>query len=181
MVPFKKTLSRPVSSGWNPVPTSRRDAIRPWTSSRPEVGAVILERILSSVDLPAPLPPISASTSPSRTSNETSQGPMFAPAGAAGTLWSRLPSKKFVPPFLPQHAAVDLAQHVAFADLFNAEDGTAHTVSIAVCSARLNASSPATKTATLTKALARSAPGLTAPCPVNACRKNSIGGTTGFR
>ena len=44
-------FSRPVSSGWKPVPTSSRLATRPRISARPLVGSVIRERILSSVRL----------------------------------------------------------------------------------------------------------------------------------
>src|ERR1039458_8547525 len=40
--------------------------------TRPEVGSVILLRILSNVDLPAPLRPMMPSTSPCLTSKETS-------------------------------------------------------------------------------------------------------------
>ena len=56
-VHVKRMFSRPVSSGWKPVPTSSRLATRPWISARPEVGSVMRERILSRVDFPAPLRP----------------------------------------------------------------------------------------------------------------------------
>src|SRR5271157_5042895 len=65
-------FSRPVSSGWNPVPTSSRLPTRPWTSTSPSVGSVIRERIFSSVLFPAPLRPMIPTTSPGRTSNDTS-------------------------------------------------------------------------------------------------------------
>ena len=71
--PFRKTFSRPVSSGWKPVPTSSRLPTRPRIVARPSVGVVMRVRILSSVDLPAPFLPMTPSTSPSRTSNETSR------------------------------------------------------------------------------------------------------------
>ncbi len=58
IAPFKNTFSRPVSSGWNPVPTSSRLAIRPRRVTRPEVGSVMRLRILSKVLLPAPLRPM---------------------------------------------------------------------------------------------------------------------------
>ncbi len=44
-------FSRPVSSGWKPVPTSSRLATRPLIVMRPVVGSVMRLRILSSVDL----------------------------------------------------------------------------------------------------------------------------------
>ena len=58
IAPFRKTFSRPVSSGWKPVPTSSRLPTRPRISARPSVGVVIRVRILSSVDFPAPLRPM---------------------------------------------------------------------------------------------------------------------------
>ncbi len=65
-------FSRPVSSGWNPVPTSRMLPTRPRIVAVPLVGGVIRVRILSSVDLPAPFRPMKPTTSPSSISNETS-------------------------------------------------------------------------------------------------------------
>jgi hypothetical protein len=41
--PFRKTLSLPVSSGLNPVPTSRRLQTRTLMIARPEGGAVIVQ------------------------------------------------------------------------------------------------------------------------------------------
>ena len=70
--PFRKMFSRPVSSGWKPVPTSSRLPTRPRISARPAVGEVIRVRIFSSVDLPAPFRPITPTTSPSATSKDTS-------------------------------------------------------------------------------------------------------------
>src|SRR5258708_7068580 len=72
MAPFKYVFSRPVSSGWKPVPTSSNEPTRPESSIRPVVGVVMRERTLSSVLLPAPLRPITPMTSPFSTSNETS-------------------------------------------------------------------------------------------------------------
>ena len=71
-VPFRYTFSRPVSSGWNPVPTSSRLPTRPPSSIRPVVGAVIRLMILSNVLLPAPLRPMIPTTSPQFTSKLTS-------------------------------------------------------------------------------------------------------------
>ena len=61
-------FSRPVSSGWNPVPTSSREAMRPLALMLPVVGPVTLERIFSRVLLPAPFFPMIPSTSPCFTS-----------------------------------------------------------------------------------------------------------------
>ncbi len=55
---------RPVNSGWNPDPSSRMEAILPPTAKAPAEGAVMPARIFSSVLLPAPFSPISASPSP---------------------------------------------------------------------------------------------------------------------
>src|SRR3990170_5622686 len=65
-------FSRPVSSGWKPVPTSRRLARRPRTLTMPSVGSVMRDRILSKVLLPAPLEPMMAKVSPASTSRLTS-------------------------------------------------------------------------------------------------------------
>ena len=65
-------FSRPVSSGWNPVPTSRSEPTRPRRRATPSVGSVIRLRIFSSVDLPAPLRPMMPTASPWLISNETS-------------------------------------------------------------------------------------------------------------
>src|SRR6266446_5134787 len=65
-------FSRPVSSGWKPVPTSRSEPTRPRISACPFVGAVMRDRILSNVLLPAPLRPMMPTTSPFLTSKETS-------------------------------------------------------------------------------------------------------------
>src|SRR5678809_795455 len=65
-------LSRPVSSPEKPVPTSNSDETRPSISIRPQVGSVMRERILRNVLLPAPLRPISPSTSHCLTSNDKS-------------------------------------------------------------------------------------------------------------
>ena len=69
-------FSRPVSSGWKPVPTSSSEATRPRSRTQPSVGSVIRLRIFRSVLLPAPLRPMMPTTSPGWTSNETlRQGP----------------------------------------------------------------------------------------------------------
>ncbi len=64
-------FSRPVSSGWKPVPTSRSDATRPRISTRPSVGAVIRERIFNNVLLPAPFGPMMPTICPRSTSKDT--------------------------------------------------------------------------------------------------------------
>src|SRR4029450_1902326 len=73
MAPFRNTFSRPVSSGWKPVPTSSRLATRPLIESRPSLGSVMRDRILSSVVLPAPLWPMMLTTSPRLISKSTSR------------------------------------------------------------------------------------------------------------
>src|SRR5919198_4044066 len=97
IAPFRKTFSRPVSSGWKPVPTSRRLPTRPVTSAWPRVGSVIRERTRRSVVLPAPFRPMIPSTSPSRTSKETSSSAQMCSRGVRPvrsvrrpcTRWSR--------------------------------------------------------------------------------------------
>ena len=64
--PLRKILSRPVSSGWKPVPTSSRLPIAPWMSAYPDVGSVMRDRILRNVLLPAPLRPMMPTISPVR-------------------------------------------------------------------------------------------------------------------
>ena len=71
--PFRKTFSRPVKSGWKPAPSSSSVPIRPPTSTRPSVGLMIPAMIRSSVLLPEPFRPTSASEPPGSTWNETSR------------------------------------------------------------------------------------------------------------
>ena len=66
MAPLRWMFSRPVSSGWKPVPTSSRLPPRPLILTWPLVGAVMRDRILSRVLLPAPLRPMRPRISPSR-------------------------------------------------------------------------------------------------------------------
>ena len=63
---------RPVNSGWKPEPSSRIEAILPLTRNPPAVGDVMPARIFSSVLLPAPFSPISASPSPRGSAKLTS-------------------------------------------------------------------------------------------------------------
>src|ERR1019366_3205878 len=49
MMPLRYTFSRPVSSAWNPVPTSSKLATRPLSLIRPAVGSVIRLRIFRNV------------------------------------------------------------------------------------------------------------------------------------
>ena len=79
-------FSRPVKSGWKPVPTSRRLDIRPRITARPEVGSVIRERIFKSVDLPAPFPPMIPTTSPVLISNDTSRSAHNTSESLSGSL-----------------------------------------------------------------------------------------------
>ena len=67
ILPFMKMFSRPVISGWKPVPTSRSEAMRPLMPMRPTVGEVTRERIFSSVLFPAPFLPMIPTTSPCST------------------------------------------------------------------------------------------------------------------
>jgi hypothetical protein len=54
------------------VPTSSSEATRPRSRTSPRVGAVMRDKILSSVDLPAPLRPMMPTASPGAMSNDTS-------------------------------------------------------------------------------------------------------------
>jgi hypothetical protein len=58
-------FSRPVSSGWKPVPTSSRAATRPRVRLVPLVGVVMRMSTLSIVLFPAPLRPTIPTASPS--------------------------------------------------------------------------------------------------------------------
>ena len=58
------TFSRPVSSGWKPVPTASSGSTRPVTSSVPPVGRVVPARICRMVDFPDPLVPTMPKLSP---------------------------------------------------------------------------------------------------------------------
>ena len=73
--PERKMFSLPLSSGWNPVPTSSSEPTRPASSARPSVGSVIRERTFSSVDLPAPLRPTMPTTSPASIRSDVLQCP----------------------------------------------------------------------------------------------------------
>ena len=68
--PLRYTFSRPVSSGWNPVPTSNRLATRPRIVIVPEVGSVMRLSARSSVLLPAPLRPTIPTTEPPSIEND---------------------------------------------------------------------------------------------------------------
>ncbi len=72
MAALSTMFCRPVNSGWKPEPSSRMEATLPRTANEPEVGAVMPARILSSVLLPAPFSPMSASPSPRGRENVTS-------------------------------------------------------------------------------------------------------------
>ncbi len=77
-------FSRPVSSGWKPVPTSSSEPTRPRSRTRPSVGSVMREMILSSVLLPAPFRPMMPTTSPCPTSNDTSRSAQIISSGGGG-------------------------------------------------------------------------------------------------
>ncbi len=72
MAAFKKMFSRPVRSGWNPAPSSRRLETWPRTSARPVVGTIVRARIERSVVLPEPLGPMIPRISPCSTAKSTS-------------------------------------------------------------------------------------------------------------
>ena len=66
-------FSRPVSSGWKPVPDLEQRSDAPVDLARGRaVGSVMRDRIFSSVLLPAPLRPMMPTTSPRAISNDTS-------------------------------------------------------------------------------------------------------------
>ena len=54
------------------MPTSRRLATRPLILTRPSLGSVIRDSIFRSVDFPAPLRPMTPTTSPRKTSKDRS-------------------------------------------------------------------------------------------------------------
>ena len=68
IAPLRKMFSRPVSSGWKPVPTSSRLATRPRSVDAAFGRLGDAARIFSSVLLPAPLRPMMPRTSPRLTS-----------------------------------------------------------------------------------------------------------------
>ena len=65
-------FSLPLSCGWKPAPVAMRPAMRPRVRTVPWSGRITPLIILSSVDLPEPLRPISPIDSPWLTVNETS-------------------------------------------------------------------------------------------------------------
>ena len=69
---FMRAFSRPVNSGWKPIPSSRIEATTPCRSTEPEVGCVVPATIFRSVDLPAPFSPIRPSARPRASSKDTS-------------------------------------------------------------------------------------------------------------
>ena len=94
IVPLRKMFSRPVSSGWNPVPTSSKLATRPASSIRPEVGEVMRARILSSVLFPAPFLPMTPMTSPCSTLKLTSRRAHTMSAVSSPLKWAK-PAESF--------------------------------------------------------------------------------------
>ena len=73
IAPASPMLSRPLSSGWKPVPTCSRAPTRPRTVARPSVGAVTRDRIFISVVLPDPLRPTTPRMWPRGTEKVTSR------------------------------------------------------------------------------------------------------------
>src|SRR5687768_9298156 len=151
MAPFRNTFSRPVSSGWKPVPTSSRLATRPLIETRPSVGSVMRDRTLSSVVLPAPLWPMMLTTSPRLISKSTSRSAqnssttspstmarprtMSAPLRSAlrkprdsastntGPASVRWPMMNFLPSFSARMTTSDMSDHVG-EGAFAAAEGT---------------------------------------------------------
>ena len=70
---LRYTFSRPVRSGWNPAPSSRRGASRPRYRMVPAVGRRIPAMHFSSVVFPDPFGPIKPIEDPCAMSNETSR------------------------------------------------------------------------------------------------------------
>ncbi len=64
-------FSRPVSWGWNPVPSSSSAEMRPFATIRPVVGRWMLAMSRSRVDLPDPLWPMMPCIDPSWMSKDT--------------------------------------------------------------------------------------------------------------
>ena len=96
IAPFKKIFSLPVNSGWNPVPTSNKEAIRPISLMVPELGAVILLIILSRVLFPAPFRPIIPKTSPAFTVKEISSNAIMSDSSSVFLFDKTLESKSFL-------------------------------------------------------------------------------------
>ena len=71
MAPLRKTFSRPLSSGWNPAPSSSSAEMRPSTVTPPFSGTRIPARHLSSVLLPEPFDPMTPNVDPVGTSKST--------------------------------------------------------------------------------------------------------------
>ena len=119
---MRKMFSRPVSSGWKPVPTSSSEPTRPVTSAQPVVGSVIRERIFSSVLLPAPLWPIRPTTSPLLDrQRDVAQRPerVASALAAAGRASRRSERRRGLDDALAQRAvaAAAEAERVALAEL----------------------------------------------------------------
>ena len=124
-------FSRPVSSGWKPVPTSSSEPTRPVTSAQPAVGSVIRERIFSSVLLPAPLWPIRPTTSPCSIVSETSRSAQsVSPSGCSRRRPASRPSEPLgrFDDALAQGAvaAAAEAEVVALAELAGLDRDVAH-------------------------------------------------------
>ncbi len=70
---FIRAFSRPVNSGWKPMPSSRIEATVPERSTLPEVARVVPATIFRSVDFPAPFSPMSPRARPRGSVKETSE------------------------------------------------------------------------------------------------------------
>jgi hypothetical protein len=89
MAPLRYVFSIPVSSPWNPVPTSSSEPTRPRVRDTPSVGVVMPLITFSSVLLPAPLDPMMPSAVPSSTLNDTSRSDQISRTSRRGAPRSR--------------------------------------------------------------------------------------------
>ena len=155
IAPFRYTFSRPVNSGWNPVPTSSIDATLPFKYIFPAVGAVIRVINFNSVDLPAPLCPIIPTASPFLTSKDTPFSarnlsldsflisPILSVGSSRCFLFARAlcsSSLKVVPPIAPRrYSFVTFSTLIIKSSIISP---STYTVSMKVLSIRLNRINP---------------------------------------
>ena len=122
IAPFRYVFSIPVSSPWNPVPTSSSEPTRPRVRQTPSVGVVMPLMTLSSVLLPAPLEPMIPSAVPSSTLNDTSRSDQISRTSRSGR--AAEPAGEAAEGVAQVGAlAVVLAEAVALADGLELDDG----------------------------------------------------------
>ena len=71
MTPLMNTFSRPLTSGWNPAPSSIRADTRPATRTSPRVGRAMPATSFSRVLFPDPFRPMTPHVAPAATVNDT--------------------------------------------------------------------------------------------------------------